>query len=329
MKGAFQSLHCSIALILLVSAGASACQAAETVPDCGGLSVRFDFDEDVGGNTYPGVPAHQRVEFEESFCKAVIAVTNWFTDKHWLPVASSPLPSSPAVGSFRPTSQLQIFVDIQYDISQSLVPAWMGQRGRMQFPSVEAVAGQSAAAHELTHVFFPNGNRMLAEGLAVYMQQAYVAKPGQAPLPIDTNPAFPNYGDDLHLVAYQYTSCARTFIGIRLDQIDLVSVDRIATPNELRLRAGRLLSALSNPNYVVAGSFVRFLIENYADSSETDDTRMVKFQKVYLTTPLVPLEREPGRSDRWKKTYGSPLVALQDQWKQYLKNHYSQANCAA
>ena len=30
---------------------------------------------------------------------------------------------------------------------------------------------------------------MLA-GLAVYLQQAYVAKAGQAPQPIDTNPAF-------------------------------------------------------------------------------------------------------------------------------------------
>lgn len=329
MDGSFHHLRFSIALILLFSAGASASCAAETVPDCGGLSVRFNFNEDVGGNAYPGVPAHQQVEFKKNFCDAVTAVTNWFIDKSWLVAGSSPFPSSPTVGSYRPTSQLQIYVGIQYDISQSLVPAWMGQRGRMQFPSVEAVAGQSAAVHELTHVFFPNGNRMLAEGLAVYLQQAYVAKAGQAPQPIDTNPAFPNYGDDLHLVAYQYTSClsARTFINIRLDQIDLASVDKIATPNELRLRAGRQLNALSNPNYVVAGSFIRFLIESYGDHSETADTRMKKFRELYLTTPLVPFEREPGKADRWSETYGIPLLTLQDQWKQYLKDHYSHSNC--
>jgi hypothetical protein len=169
----------------------------------------------------------------------------------------------------------------------------------------------------------------LAEGLGAYLQQAYAAKAGQAPQPIDTNPAFPNYGDDLHLTAYQYTSCTHSFMGIHLDQIDLVSVDKIATPNELRLRAGRQLNALSNPNYVVAGSFVRFLIEDYENVSETDDSRMVKFREVYLAAPLVPFEREPGRPDRWDKTYESPLVILQEKWKQYLKNHYTQANCPA
>jgi hypothetical protein len=327
MKGTFQSLGCSIALTLTFFAGALSCWAAETVPDCGGLSVRFEYNEDIAGAPYPSMPADQQAEFEARFCKAAVEVTKWFTDKSWLVGGSSPLPPVPAVGTYRPTSQLQVFVAIQYDISQSLVPAWLGQRGRMQFPSVEAVAGQAAAAHELAHVFFPGGNRLLAEGLAVYLQQAYVSKPGQAPQPIATNPGFPNYGADLHLTAYQYTSCPATFIGIPLDKIDLVSVDKIATPNELRLRAGRVLVALSNPNYVVAGSFVRFLIENYGDSSETDDTRMAKFRDVYFSAPLVPFEPRPGIANRWNKSYGKTLADLQDKWRQYLNNHYSHADC--
>jgi hypothetical protein len=329
MRGCFQNLRYSIVLILLFSVRVPACWAAELVPDCGRLSVRFDFYEDVGGAPYPDMPGDQQSEFKQGFCKTVTAVTNWFIAKNWLVVGSLPLPPLSTVGPFRPASQLQVFVAIQYEISQSLIPAWMGQRGRMQFPSVEAVAGQAAIAHELTHVFFPSGNRLLAEGLAVYLQQAYVAKAGQAPQPIDTNPAFPNYGEDLHLAAYQYTSCAHSFMGIYLDQIDLVNDDKIATPNELRLRAGRELNALSNPNYVIAGSFVRFLIENYGSDGETDESRMVKFREIYLAVPLVPLEREPGRADRWHRTYGSPLIVLQDKWKQYLKSHYTQASCPA
>jgi hypothetical protein len=155
MRGTFQSLGCSIALTFIFFAGALSCWAAETVPDCGGLSVRFEYNEDIAGAPYPSMPVDQQAEFEARFCKAAAELTKWFTDKSWLVGGSSPLPPVPAVGTYRPTSQLQIFVAIQYDISQSLVPAWLGQRGRMQFPSVEAVAGQAAAAHELAMFFFP------------------------------------------------------------------------------------------------------------------------------------------------------------------------------
>jgi len=129
------------------------------------------------------------------------------------------------------------------------------------------------------------------------------------------------------LLAYQYTSCRPIPIGIPLDRIDLVGMDQIATPNELRLRSGRLSNTTAGANYVIAGSFVRFLIENYGDTSETNDTRMMKFRDVFLAAPLVPLEREPGNPNRWMKAYGSPLADLQQKWKQYLKDHFTQSNC--
>jgi hypothetical protein len=46
------------------------------------------------------------------------------------------------------------------------IPAAIGQRGRIEFPAWKIVAGEDIAiAHELLHVFSPNGNRLLAEGL--------------------------------------------------------------------------------------------------------------------------------------------------------------------
>jgi hypothetical protein len=62
----------------------------------------------------------------------------------------------------------------------------------MEFPAWKIVAGEAALMHELVHVFFPNGNRMLAEGLATHLQAS-----------IGGNPAFPNFGRPLHQVAAQ------------------------------------------------------------------------------------------------------------------------------
>jgi hypothetical protein len=215
-----------LTIIGAVTALASTCFAAEVERDCGGLQVRFEFNESLVDGIYPSVPPHQQHEFKRSFCKAAEEVKSWFIQQKWLPPQGEPpLPSLPNSGSYLPRSQLQIFVANSYQISRSLAPAWLGQRGRMEFPAVEAVAGEAAMAHEIVHVFFPNGNRMLAEGLAVYLQQAlYQQQPPR------TNPAFPNFGEDLHLLARQYTCGGPQQGAISLDKIDLVHFDRIAAP---------------------------------------------------------------------------------------------------
>ena len=40
----------------------------------------------------------------------------------------------------------------------------------MEFPAWRVLARKAAILHELVHVFFPSGNRFLAEGLAVHLQ---------------------------------------------------------------------------------------------------------------------------------------------------------------
>ena len=84
--------------------------------------------------------------------------------------------------------------------------------------------------HELVHVFFPNGNRLLAEGLSIHLQAR-----------IGANPAFPNFGQPLDDMAVDVLRrMAPEFAGgeaAALDAVNLAALDRIATPSGLRLRA--------------------------------------------------------------------------------------------
>jgi hypothetical protein len=176
----------------------------------------------------------------------------------------------------------------------------------MLFPAAEVIAGEAAIAHELTHVYFPNGNRMLAEGLAVYLQHK-----------IGKNPAFPNFGLDLHQMVRDFT-CPRGPAPNGLDRVSLVAIDRIATPDVVSFRVGRRLFDLGGDAYPVAGSFVQFLIENL-EAREPPENRMENFRKIYMQTPLVPLEREPGQPDRWENVYGQSLSDLASQWKPFIE----------
>jgi hypothetical protein len=116
----------------------------------------------------------------------------------------------------------------------------------MEFPAFRVATKEASIAHELAHVFFPNGNRMLAEGLAVYVQTV-----------IGMNPSFPNFGYDLDdiVAAFLKAKYNSDPSAIRLE-----SLDKIATPDNLRLRIGLDRLFDSPDTYPVAGSFVRFLI---------------------------------------------------------------------
>ena len=68
------------------------------------------------------------------------------------------------------------------------IPAGWNSRSGELFPATRLIA------HELAHVLFPNGNRFLAEGLAVYLQAAIGGKP-----------EFPNFGRSLHQQTMNYS----------------------------------------------------------------------------------------------------------------------------
>jgi len=165
--------------------------------------------------------------------------------------------------------------------SMALIPAWRGERGRVIFPASVVRREQAATVHEIVHVYAPNANRFLAEGLAVYAHEKLGG-------PI----AYPNFGASLHTAAAPYA------------QADIAALDRLATPSRLELDrlAGR-------EAYLVAGSFVRFLIERRG---------LDTFRRLYAGTPLVPGQRNAGAPARWQEIYGLDFDQLVGMWRNSL-----------
>jgi hypothetical protein len=164
---------------------------------------------------------------------------------------------------------IRIHVDSSYRISKALIPGYFGNRGFMEMPLRRVRNNDGALLHEIVHIYAPNDNRFLAEGLAVYLHQRLAG-----------NRAFPNFGSPLSTAARE-----------RLSQVE--SLDRlnaVQTPTPLGI-------VLSEQNaYVLAGSFVGFLIEKYG---------LAEFRKLY-------------ESGMYEAVYGKSLEALEKEWRAAL-----------
>lgn len=163
--------------------------------------------------------------------------------------------------------------------SMALIPAWRGNRGQVIFRMRTIRQGRSPITHEIVHAVAPNGNRFLAEGLATH---AHDALGGQS--------AFPNFGNDLHARARPFAADA-----------DMPALERLATPSRMQLPDLQAQGA-----YLVAGSFVRFLIETRG---------MEKFRALYDLTPLVERGRFAGQPQRWDEIYGASFDELVAEWR--------------
>lgn len=180
------------------------------------------------------------------------------------------------------TFEGRIMIDVTPNqvYSMALIPAWRGERGRMIFGAKRVNAGEAATIHEMIHVYAPNANRMLAEGLAVYGHDK-----------LDGNPAFPNFGQDIDRLISPLASKKL-----------LLALEHVPTPAPLEsvIREGEAM----------AGSFVRFLIDRFG---------MEKFRELYALTPLRERERDAGNSERWGIVYGQSLENLADLWLNALR----------
>jgi hypothetical protein len=271
--------------------------AVRALPSWGNLKrPRFAQEGDPAELTFQSsIERPEQDLFESMLARELARLQSWATEHGWPILKDSP-------------AKLEIVVSEHFAISKSLVPAWHGQAGRMEFPVWRVKAGKAAIMHELTHVFFPNGNRLLAEGLAVYLQAL-----------IGSNPAFPNFGAPLHPLAREsMCEMVGTHAGARLKSatpgifvgVELTELERIATPSPLTLRVGVKLYG-EEPHgqrciYPLAGSFVQFLIETKG---------MDAFRALYLQTPLIPLQQEAGLPKRWLDIYGASLTDLERDWK--------------
>jgi hypothetical protein len=165
---------------------------------------------------------------------------------------------------------IRIHVSSTYRISRALVPGYFGNRGFMEMP-LRGVRGRSGPLlHEIAHIYAPNGNRFLAEGLAVYLHATLAG-----------NPAFPNFGRNLKHLASRHLS--------ELDS--LRTLNGVQTP--------RPLSTVMDEKaaYILAGSFVGFLIERYS---------LPKFRSLY----------DIGN---YAEVYGTPLETLEQEWRMELR----------
>ena len=148
----------------------------------------------------------QRIAFKDDFCRELARLEDWADQCDWVPTA---------------VSRFDVVVSDRFRISRSLVPSWMGFAGQMEFPLWRVADRTAAIMHELVHVFFPNGNRLLAEGLAIHLQDA-----------IGGNPSFPNFGKPLHDTARDKlrSFAPATLLEDTLAQFTLGDLDAIATP---------------------------------------------------------------------------------------------------
>lgn len=165
---------------------------------------------------------------------------------------------------------VRIHVDQAYRISKALIPAYRGDRGFMEMPLRGVRNNNGALLHEIVHVYAPNDNRFLAEGLAVFLHHKLAG-----------NAAFPNFGRSLDAEARDRLSLVES----------LEPLNNVRTPRPL----GSVLEERSA--YVLAGSFVGFLMDKYG---------LEEFRKLY----------EGGT---YESVYGKPLAVLEKEWRAALQ----------
>jgi hypothetical protein len=291
----------------------------------GELLARFDFGGRFGVDGFPSVSPVQQTKFQADFRAQVAEVLARLHKYGWL-APNAVLPPRVVAGPYRPASDFHVFISEMYSKSRSLVPAWFGQRGWMEFPAYRVAAGEAAIAHEIVHVLFPNASRMLAEGLSVHLQDK-----------LSDVPVYPNFGEPLEDLLESFLSPYKDEAPDMLWSMDLDAFEQISTPDELGLRFGKVMigakpgaglkegddeppSAETKTVYAVAGSLVEFLLENPIEDGLLTEKN---FGALYNSTPLRPLERNSGAPDRWQacyqikgKSYSFTDIGLL--WKTYM-----------
>ena len=135
------------------------------------------------------------------------------------------------------TGLIRINVSSSYRITRALVPGHFGNRGFMEMPLRHLRDNTTPLLHEIVHIYAPNDNRFLAEGLAVYLHAKLAG-----------NPAFPNFGEGVDRAATR--SLAKT--------PSMQVLNRVRTPQPLSTVMDEQAA------YTIGGSFVGFLIERYS-----------------------------------------------------------------
>ena len=295
MRGLTQRMIRIIQLIVLLAAAPTAAVAQSG--DCLRRIAMWEFYADSTLTT------DQQQGLRNATCSMVANVEKWAKDNGW------EVPTG--------LGRLKILVGEHFRLGRSLVPAWESDRGRIELPADKVKDVQADIAHEFTHYYFPNGNRMLAEGLAVYVQDETQGLPGG-------NPGYPNFGIPVHTAMKCHPHVQKPI----LPRVELSKLDLFFTPQPLTLDE-HVFDDLEPPekrdqkrdqwSYVVAGSFVRFLIETHG---------MDKFRALYKATPFEAGRKVKRTKDDWTEIYSpKTLQSLEADWKAMIDAQTT--SCAA
>ena len=165
---------------------------------------------------------------------------------------------------------IRVHVSSAYRISRVLVPGYFGNRGFLEMPLRGARENTGPLLHEIVHIYAPHPNRFLAEGLAVYLHSKLAG-----------NPAFPNFGGNLRPLAARGLSGVESFEALH----------SVRTPRRL----GTVMD--EKTAYILAGSFVGFVIERYG---------LASFRSLYGT-------------ENYAQVYGKSLGTLEHEWRVDLR----------
>jgi hypothetical protein len=163
---------------------------------------------------------------------------------------------------------IRIHVNSSFRIARSLVPN-EGKPGYIEMPLGRVRDNRGALLHEIVHNYTPTSNRFLLEGLAVYLQDR-----------MGGNPAFPNFGENLHVLARDRLSSVMSLEGL----------------NNVRFPQPLSTVMPERTAYILAGSFVGFLIEKYG---------LPRFRPLYET-------------ENYDKVYQKSLRILETEWRASL-----------
>ena len=240
---------------------------------CSGIAI--DFDDPAADRDDLVLTSVQKQTFRADIAREQVAVRNWFGRQQWLPDM---------------TPDLNVEVSARFQNFK--IPGACLVRPARPDGISELSRRHRSGRHRtrIDHVYFPNANRFLAEGLALWIQAE-----------IGSNPAFPNFGKPLHALACEILAdILPEFHFGRQNGVDsfaplhLSDLDMIATPSPLTLTVGPNVYG-EEPRgqrvvYAIAGSFATFLIATHG---------VAKFREIYMRTPLRPQACDAGTPDRW------------------------------
>src|SRR5438105_12545907 len=137
MVGSVESFWSSSALCARSGESFQAGAELAAVKDGADRIATFHFGSLLERSASPSVSSVQQSIFKADFYRELASIKKWSDEAGWRR-------DIPPI--------LQIFVSDDYKISKSLVPAWSGRAGHMQFPAWRVIARKAAIAHELAHV---------------------------------------------------------------------------------------------------------------------------------------------------------------------------------